>query len=124
MGKRFPVGTRVGDCGAKEMPMFTHVSMQIINLEQTVDSDKKAILMVMENRLIVCLHFTWENVLIQLGQTFDRPILDGRREHLASLANMAPTLKKTAGERKKQQNKYRLDDYYTAMTLSESSIWI
>lgn len=47
----------------------------------------------MEIRLIVCLHFTWENVLIQLEQTFDRPILDGRREHLASLANMAPTLK-------------------------------
>lgn len=46
----------------------------------------------MEKRLIVCLHFTWENVLIQLGQTFDRPILGGRREHLASLANMAPTL--------------------------------
>lgn len=57
--------------------------------------------MVMENRLIVCLHFSWENVLIQLGQTFDRPILDGRGEHLASLANMAPTLKKkTAGEKK------------------------
>lgn len=58
----------------------------------------------MENRLIVFLHFTWENVLIQLGQTFDRPILDGRREHLASLANMAPTLKKNSWGEKNNNN--------------------
>lgn len=38
------------------------------------------------------LHFAWENALIGTGQTFERQILDGRREHKASLANMAPKL--------------------------------
>lgn len=36
------------------------------------------------------LHLAWENALIDTGQTFDCRILDGRREHKASLANMAP----------------------------------
>lgn len=37
------------------------------------------------------LHLACENVLMETGQTFDCRTLDGRREHKASLANMALT---------------------------------
>lgn len=37
------------------------------------------------------LHLVWEYTLQDVRQTFASRILDGRREHKASLANMAPT---------------------------------
>lgn len=36
-------------------------------------------------------HLVWEYVLLDVRQTFVSRIFDGRREHKASLANMAPT---------------------------------
>lgn len=47
---------------------------------------------VMTKNLIGCLHLTCEKALMETGQTYDCLILDGRREHEASLANMALTL--------------------------------
>lgn len=48
------------------------------------------------------LHLAWEKALMEAGQTFDRRILDGRREHKASLANMALTLEDSCDEHTNQ----------------------
>lgn len=62
---------------------------------------------------MICLHFIWENVLLQFGQTLGCLILDGKREHLTSLANMVQTLQtswrgKTKRFVKKMSNKLQL----------------
>lgn len=46
----------------------------------------------MPRKLAGYLHLACENDLMETGQTFDCRSLGGRREHKASLANMALTL--------------------------------
>lgn len=56
----------------------------------------------MRKKLADYLHLAWENALMETGQTFDCLILDGRREHKASLANMALTLEDSCDEHTNQ----------------------
>ncbi len=55
-----------------------------------------------KKKLAGYLHFAWENVLMETGQTFDCRSLGGRREHKASLANMALTLEDSCDEHTNQ----------------------
>lgn len=61
-------------------------------LEHTDQKDGENSVYFRYDKLIGCLHLTWEKALMETGQTYDCLILDGRREHEASLANMALTL--------------------------------
>lgn len=62
------------------------------------------------------LHLAWENALMETGQPFDCQCLDGRREHKASLANMALTLEESCDEHKPAP-----DHSNSAITSSEIS---
>lgn len=67
--------------------MVIHIRMQL-----TKQQIHCTIVVVLHQGIIICLHFNWENVLLQVGHTLGCPIPDGKREHLTSLANMVQTL--------------------------------
>lgn len=101
--KDFPWGrgwmTAVQKQNAKRLYIY-------ICMQKTKKWYEQRIVVVLHQGMMICLHFNWENVLLQVGDTLGCPILDGKRERLTSLANMVQTLKTSwrgGGEKKKKK---------------------